>query len=74
MATAWKELVEGALAETDPERLPNRMRDARAAILERVNELLDDPERRPEHDEVLQTIGKLTEVEAQTRRGYVLSK
>ena len=68
MGTLWKELFEAALAETDPERLPNRIRDARAAILERVNELLDDPERRPEHDEILQAMGKLAQIEAQTRR------
>jgi Mn-dependent DtxR family transcriptional regulator len=68
MSTRWKELFEAALSETNAERLQSRIDDARAAILERVNELLDDPERQPEHDEILQAIGKLAQVEAQTRR------
>jgi len=40
--TSWKDLFEAALIESDPARLPERIEQAKTAILERVDQV-DDP-------------------------------
>ena len=55
----WKELLQRALAESDPERQVERIREARTAIMDRIEQLLDDPERLPEHDEILRALNTL---------------
>lgn len=59
MATAWKDHFRAALTEQDRHRLPHRIEKARAAIMERVDKLLDDPDRQTEHDEILDALNRL---------------
>lgn len=58
----WKDLFNAALMEFDPQKLPERIQQARDAIMERVDQLLDDPERQPEHDEILHALNTLDEL------------
>ena len=55
------------LAETDSDRLPRRIEETRAAIMERVDELVKDPERQPEHDEILEALNRLSALESELR-------
>lgn len=64
MPTAWKQLFVAALSEMDSARLPRRIEEARAAIMQRVEELLNDEERQPEHDEILNALNRLAELES----------
>lgn len=64
MPTAWKQLFVAMLSETDSARLPRRIEEARAAIMQRVEELLNDEERQPEHDEILNALNRLAELES----------
>ena len=57
--TPWKELFQAALSESDPQKLPERIQQARSAIMDRVDQLIADSERQPEHDELLQALSKL---------------
>lgn len=63
MTTAWKELFAAALAETSLERLPLRIDDARKSIWERIDKLIDDPERQPEHYEIIDALNRLDRLE-----------
>lgn len=63
MAFSWKELLAAAVIETDSARLPRRIDDARAAIMERIDKLLADPNRQPEHDEILDALNTLARLE-----------
>lgn len=67
---SWKELFKAALNESDLHRLPERIQQARDAIMERVDELVSDRERQPEHDEILlalNTLNKLDDVASRMR-------
>jgi hypothetical protein len=57
--TSWKDLFAAALRESDVQRLPERIQQAQDAILDRVDQLLDDPDRQPEHDEILFALNRL---------------
>jgi hypothetical protein len=63
MAAHWTELFRAVLAETDSERLARRIQQANAAITERVDQLLDDPDRQPEHDEILNALSTLARIQ-----------
>lgn len=63
MPSSWKELLAAALAETDSARLPRRIENARAAIMERVDNLLAEADRQPEHDEILNALNELARLE-----------
>jgi hypothetical protein len=67
MATAWKELFAAAVQESDPEGLPLRIEQARVAIMERVDNLLDDPDRRLEHDEIIDALNRLARLDTASR-------
>ncbi len=67
-APSWRKLFQAALIEFDPQKLPNRIREARDAIMDRVDKLLDDPDRQPEHDEILHALNTLDELAATGRR------
>jgi hypothetical protein len=57
----------GVLAEADSARLPRRIEETRAAIMGRVDELVNDPERQPEHDQILEALNRLSALESQLR-------
>ena len=61
----WTEMFARVLAETDSDRLPLRIDETRAAIMERVNELVDDPDRQPEHDQILHALNRLSAIESE---------
>jgi hypothetical protein len=61
-ASHWKDLFQSALNESDPQAMPERIQQARDAIMERVDQLVVDRERQPEHDELLQALNKLDEL------------
>jgi hypothetical protein len=61
--TKWKTAFEAALKESDPKRLQDRIEQALNAIMERVDELMDDPERRPEHDEICCALSTLNSLQ-----------
>ena len=65
MATTWKEMFAGVLAETDSDRLPCRIEETRAAIMERVDELVNDSDRQPEHDQILNALSRLSALESE---------
>jgi len=65
-ATSWKDFLESALVESDPQRLPERIQQARTAIMDRVEQLLDDRERQPEHDEILHALHRLDHLAARS--------
>jgi hypothetical protein len=67
-ATPWKEVLEAALLESDPQRLPERIQHARTAIMDRAEQLLDDRERQPEHDEILLALNRLDHLAARSER------
>jgi hypothetical protein len=62
--SSWKDFFNAALMEFDPQKLPDRIQQARDAIMERVDQLLNDPERQPEHDEILHALNTLDELAA----------
>lgn len=63
-SSSWKDLFRAALSESDPQKQQERVQQARDAIMDRVDQLLDDPERRPEHDQILQALNRLSNVAA----------
>ena len=63
--TSWKDLFEAALIESDPERLPERIEQAKTAILERVDQV-DDPERLPDYGEILLALSRLYDLVARS--------
>ena len=65
--TSWRELFQAALMEFDPQKLPQRIQQARDALMERVDQLLDNPERQPEHDEILHALNTIDELAAAGR-------
>lgn len=67
MATTWKEMFAGVLAETVSDRLPRRIEETSAVIMERVDELLNDPDRQPEHDQILDALKRLSALESELR-------
>lgn len=52
------------LAETNSDRLPHRIEETRAAIMERVDELVNDRDRQPEHDQILNALNWLSALES----------
>lgn len=65
---SWKELFQAALSESDPQRLPQRIQAARTAIDSRIEQLLNDPERQPEHDEILLALNRLDTLAPSSKR------
>lgn len=63
MSSAWKECFAAVLAEWDSERLPDLIAKARKAIMERIEQLLADPDHQPEHDEILAALSRLALLE-----------
>ena len=61
----WKEAFQSAVTESDPTRLSERVDQARTAIMERVDELLEDDDRQHEHDEILRAINHLSRLTQQ---------
>lgn len=68
MTAHWKQFFAAALAETNLEHLPRRIEEARVAIMERVDELINDPDRQPEHDQILEALNRLSRLESDLRR------
>lgn len=64
----WKELYEAALVQSDVANLCQHVEYARSAIMARVDELVDDPNRKPEHDEILSALSKLNRLASASRR------
>jgi hypothetical protein len=64
--SSWKQFLESALLESDPHRLPERIQRARIAIMDRVEQLLDDRERQPEHDEIVFALNRLDNLAARS--------
>lgn len=67
--TPWKHLFQASLSEPDPQKLPERIQQARDAIMDRVDQLLDDPDRQPEHDEILHALNTLDELATRSKVG-----
>jgi hypothetical protein len=65
----WKQLYEGAILEVDDTRLPNRIAEARSAILDRAEEILTDPPSDERHalNNALRTLRLLDDVAARER-------
>ena len=61
---SWKESFQAALTESDLQQLPERIQRARATIMDRVEQLLDDPEHEPEQDDILRALNRLHDLEA----------
>ena len=57
--TSWREPFQAALRECDAKLLPERVQQARTAIMERIDQLLDDPDWEPEHDDLLRALNRL---------------
>ncbi len=68
MSTPWKELFTAALVETSSERLPYRIEHAITAINQRIDELITDRERQPEHEELVEAFKRLGLLESEVRQ------
>ena len=68
-ASQWKQLYEHAILELDPTKLPDRIADARRAILDRAEEVLTRPPDGERHalNSALSTLRLLETVAARER-------
>lgn len=57
--TSWREPFEAALRESDEKHRPERVQQARTAIMQRIDQSLDDPDWEPEHDDLLRALNRL---------------